>query len=174
VLRVDLCAAFFSTSSCTDACLSCILRAPSCLDGIFKDAISDASGGGLASSPFVRKLRQKARLKEHPYGQDILGVSDLYRRSASQHDYVKAIIQKSDYTLVVMQTDEQAVLSGKIRCIQADTIFCVVATGSAKQGADAAAIQSSGKRAFDWDLFNVMYVILISFTREMGVRERIV
>jgi len=103
----------------------------------------------LASSSFVRKLRQKARLKEHPYEQDILGVSDLYRRSASQHDYVKAIIQKSDYTLVVMQTDEQAVLSGKIRYIQADTIFGVIAAGSAKQGVDAAAIQSSGKRAFD-------------------------
>jgi len=42
-------------------------------------------------------LRQEAApenpVREHLYGQDILGVSDLYRRSASQHDYIKAIIQ---------------------------------------------------------------------------------
>lgn len=107
----------------------------------------------------MRKLRQKARLKEHPYGQDILGVSDLYRRAASQHDYVKAIIQKPDYTIIILQTEEQAVLSGKLRYIQANSTLGVVAAGSAKEGVEAAAIQSAGKRAFEWDLFNIVYVI---------------
>eukprot|EP00170_Pyropia_yezoensis_P001768 contig_7579_g1772 len=87
------------------------------------DQIRDASGGGVASSSFVRKLRQKSRLKAHPYGQDILGIIDLYRRAASKHDYVKAVIQKGDYMVVVMQTDGQAALSGKLRFIQADSTF---------------------------------------------------
>ncbi|KAK1859807.1 hypothetical protein I4F81_002401 [Pyropia yezoensis] len=132
-----------------------------------QNAISDASGGSLVRSSFVRQLRRKARLKEHPYGQDILGVSDLYRRAASQHDYVKAIIQKPDYTIIILQTEEQAVLSGKLRYIQANSTLGVVAAGSAKEGVEAAAIQSAGKRAFEWDLFNIVYVIsliLWSFT----------
>lgn len=125
-----------------------------------QNAVSDASGGSLASSSFVRKLRQQARMKEHPYGQDILGVSDLYRRAASQHSYVRAIIQKSDYTIVIMQTDKQAALSGKLRYIQADSTFGVVAAGSAKEGVAAEAIRSAGKRAFEWDLFNIVAFVL--------------
>jgi len=100
-------------------------------------------------------------------------VSDLYRRSASQHYYVKAIIKRSDYTLVVVQTDEHAVLSENIWYMQADNTFYVVAAGSDKQGVEAAAVQASGMRAFDWDLFNIMYVIFHELTREMGAGEGI-
>lgn len=127
-----------------------------------QDQIRDASGGGLASSSFVRKLRQQFRLKAHPYGQDILGITDLYRRAASKHNYVKAVIHKGEYTAVILQTDSQAALSGKLRFIQADSTLSVVAQGGAKEGVAAAAIQSAGKRAFDWDLFNIVYVFFCS------------
>lgn len=106
----------------------------------------------------MRKLRQKARLKEHQYGQGILGLSDVYRRAAPQHDCVKAIVQKPDCTNIIMQTEQQACLSGKPRYIQADSQFGVVAAGSVKEGVDAAAIQAADKRALEWDLFNFVYV----------------
>ncbi|KAK1863729.1 hypothetical protein I4F81_006283 [Pyropia yezoensis] len=49
-------------------------------------ATSDASGGGLASTSFVRKLRHSARSTAHPFGQDLLEVMDLYRRSGYRHE----------------------------------------------------------------------------------------
>jgi len=49
----------------------------------------------------------------------------------------------------------------------------VVAAGSVKQRVYAASIQSSGKRALDWDLFKSMYVIYHALFREMGAREGI-
>ncbi|KAK1858548.1 hypothetical protein I4F81_001149 [Pyropia yezoensis] len=58
--------------------------------------------------------------------------------------------------VVVMQTDGQAALSGKLRFIQADSTFGVVAPGGAKEGVAVDAIRSAGKRAFDWDLFNIV------------------
>lgn len=119
-----------------------------------EDQIRDASGGGLASSSYVRKLRKKARLKAHPVGQDILGITDLHRRAGSKHDYVKAVIQKGDYAVVIMETDSQAAPSGKPRFIQADSMLVVVAAGGATEGVAEEAIRSSAKRAFDWDLFN--------------------
>lgn len=103
-------------------------------------------------------MRQKARLNEHPFDQGILGVSDLYRRAASQHDYVKAIVQNPDYTIIIMQTEQQAVLSGELRYVQADSTFGVEAAGSAKKEVEAAAIQAAGKRAFERNLFNIVYV----------------
>ncbi|OSX78638.1 hypothetical protein BU14_0104s0012 [Porphyra umbilicalis] len=120
--------------------------------GACPNAISDASGGGQVSSSFTRKLRQKARATAHPFGQDILGITDLYRRAGSRHDYIRAILQKPDYTAVILQTDEQAAWSGKLRYIQADSTFGVVAPGSAKEGVPAEVIRNAGKRAFDWDL----------------------
>lgn len=151
-----------TSAKSTDILLSCIAEVVRIFSLLSQNAVSNASGGSLASSSFVRKLRQQARMKEHPYGQDILGVSDLYRRAASQHSYVRAIIQKSDYTIVIMQTDKQAALSGKLRYIQADSTFGVVAAGSAKEGVAAEAIRSAGKRAFEWDLFNIVYVFSAS------------
>lgn len=125
-----------------------------------QNAVSHASGGSLAGSSFVRKLWQQARMKEHPYGQDTLGVSDLYRRAASQHSHVRAIIQKSDYTIAIMRTDKQPPLSGKLRYIQADSTFGVVAAASAKEVVAAESIRSANKRAFEWDLFNIVYVFI--------------
>ena len=124
-----------------------------------QNAISDASGGGQTHSSFVRKLRQKARETTHPFGQDIIGISDLFRRAASQHEYVKGVIQKHKYTAVVLQTEEQAAWSGKLRFIQADSTFGVVAPGPAKEDVPAEAIRTAGKRAFDWDTFIIAYVL---------------
>jgi len=72
---------------------------------------------------------------------------------------VKAIIRKPAYTAVVLQTDEQAAWPGKLRYIQADSTFGVVVPGSAKDGVPAEVIRSAGKRAFDWDLFIIAYVL---------------
>eukprot|EP00170_Pyropia_yezoensis_P003871 contig_16121_g3882 len=119
-------------------------------------AISDASGGGLASTSFVRKLRHSARSTAHPFGQDLLGVMDLYRRSGYRHEYVKAIIQKPEYTAVVLQTEKQADMAGQMRYIEADSTFGVVSRGSAKDGVQAEAIREAGKQAFDWHHFSIM------------------
>jgi len=108
-------------------------------------------------------LRQKARATAHPFGQDILGITDLYRRAGSRHDYIRAILQKPDYTAVILQTDEQAAWSGKLRYIQADSTFGVVAPGSAKEGVPAEVIRNAGKRAFDWDLLIIAYVLGVLF-----------
>jgi len=43
--------------------------------------------------------------------------------------------------------------------IQADLTFGVAAPGSAKDGLPAEVIRSAGKRAFDWDLFIIAYVL---------------
>lgn len=122
----------------------------------FQAAISDASGGGLASTSFVRKLRHSARSTAHPFGQDLLGVMDLYRRSGYRHEYVKAIIQKPEYTAVVLQTEKQADMAGQMRYIEADSTFGVVSRGSAKDGVQAEAIREAGKQAFDWHHFSIM------------------
>lgn len=120
--------------------------------------ISDASGGGQASTSFVRKLRHSARSTTHPFGQDLLGVMDLYRRSGYRHDYVKAIIQRPAYTAVVLQPEKQADMAGQMRFIEADSAFGVVTRGTAKDGVQAEAISEAGKQAFDWHQFSIMYV----------------
>lgn len=124
-----------------------------------QDSISDASDGGQAGSSFVRKLRHSARSTAHPFGQDLVGVTDLCRRAGYQHNYVRAIIQKQDYTVVVLQNDKQAEMSATVRFFEADSTFGVVTPGSAKDGVEADAIRAAGKQAFDWHHFSIMYVV---------------
>lgn len=81
---------------------------------------------------------------------------DLYRRSGYRHEYVKAIIQKPEYTAVVLQTEKQADMAGQMRYIEADSTFGVVSRGSAKDGVQAEAIREAGKQAFDWHHFSIM------------------
>lgn len=123
-----------------------------------QSAIADASDGAQASTAFVRKLRHQARVSVLPFGQDLLGVLDLRRRSGYKHPYVKAVIDRDDFTIVVLQNEEQARLSGRVRYCEADSTFGVVAPGAAKEGVAPEAVSSSGKQAFDWNHFSVVYV----------------
>lgn len=77
----------------------------------------------MISSSYVSNFGQRARLKTHPSGHDILDVSDLYRRAPLQNEYVRAIIQKTEYAIVAMQMEQQAALYGKLRYIQAASTF---------------------------------------------------
>jgi len=135
-----------------------------------QNAISDASGRGQAHSFSVRKLRQKAGATAHPFGKDIIGISDLSRRAASQHEYVKGVNRKPERTAVVLQTEEQAVWSGNLRYIQADSTVGVVATGSAKWEVPAEAIRNAYKSAFDSDTVIIAYVLEEKLCQAGGLR----
>ncbi|KAK1868773.1 hypothetical protein I4F81_011256 [Pyropia yezoensis] len=124
-----------------------------------QSAIADASEGAPASSEFVWKLRHHACLAAHPFGQDLLGVMDLRRRSGKEHPYVKSFIDRDDFTFVVLQNEEQARLSGKLRQYEADSTLEVVAPGAAKDGFAAETVASSGKRAFDWNQFSIVGLV---------------
>ena len=106
----------------------------------------------------------------HYFGQDIIGISDLFRRAALQHEYLKGVNQKPEYTAVVLHTEGQAVWSGKLRYIQADFTFGVVAPGSAKEGLPTEDIRNADKRAFDWDSFITAYVLGEIFHEAGGLR----
>lgn len=71
---------------------------------------------------------------------------------------MQAEIDRGDCTAVVLQNDHQATLSGKVRYVEADTTFGVVAPGSAKSAVSADAIRASGKHAYDWHHFSIVYV----------------
>eukprot|EP00170_Pyropia_yezoensis_P001505 contig_6591_g1509 len=124
--------------------------------GTCLESISDASGGSLAERSFVRKLRHSARSAAHPFGQDSVGVADLSRRAGYQHDYVRATIKKQIYTVVVLQNEKQAEMSGTVRFFEADSTSGVVTPGSAKDGVEADAIRGSGKQAFYWHHFSII------------------
>lgn len=123
-----------------------------------QSAIADASDGAQASTAYVRKLRHQAPVSVHPFGQDLLDVLDLRRRSGYKHPYVKAVIDRDDFTIVVLQNEEQARLSGRVRYCEADSTFGVVAPGAAKEGVAPEVVSSSGKQAFDWNHFSVVHV----------------
>lgn len=59
---------------------------------------------------------------------------------------------------VILQNEDQARLSGKVRYCEADSKFGVVAPGAAKDGVSADAIATAGKQAFDWNHISIVYV----------------
>lgn len=94
----------------------------------------------------------------HPFGHCPLGVMDLRRHSGYKHPYVKAVVDRNDFTIVVLLNEEQARLSGRLRYCEADSTFGVVAPGAAKEGVTPEAVSSSAKQAFYWNHFSVVYV----------------
>jgi len=84
-------------------------------------------------------------------------VMDLRRRAEGEHLYIREIVDNDEYKIILLQSDQQAQLSGRLRNFQADTTFDVVAPGSARTGVSQAAIDSSAPHDHDWHHFFIVY-----------------
>jgi len=76
------------------------------------NAVYNAGDGGQASCFSVLKIRQKARLADHPVGQDLFGALDLRRRSGYKNPYVKAFNENDGYTIISLRIEQQERVSG--------------------------------------------------------------
>ncbi|OSX70342.1 hypothetical protein BU14_0783s0004 [Porphyra umbilicalis] len=94
-------------------------------------AVASSSDGARADARHLRNLRASARAAKNPHGQDLLEVMDLRRRAEGEHLCMREIVDNDEYKIILLQSDQQAQLSGRLCNFQADTTFDVVAPGSA-------------------------------------------